>query len=196
MFSVGEREVIERFNELEFSSFKLKDLFNKQTMKGYPKKKENLQPEETGYYVYGQNIRRQYEYKILMDEVYLHKVDSSHPILAYTSSVGEIGIITESFYRSGDNGAFQGLLPKWNNERRDLQFVLVILKKQFESFGYATSMSNIINLEFSLPVQSSGEPDWSLMKIFISAIEKVVIRDVVRYADKKINATKEVINKS
>lgn len=33
------------------------------------------------------------------------------------------------------------------------------------------------------------------MKVLISAIQKLVIKDVVLYADRKINATKAVINK-
>ena len=33
------------------------------------------------------------------------------------------------------------------------------------------------------------------MPILISAIQKLVIKDVVLYADKKIEATKKVINK-
>lgn len=39
-------------------------------------------------------------------------------------------------------------------------------------------------------------PDYSIMETFISAIQKLVIKDVVLYADKKINATKEVVNNS
>ena len=34
------------------------------------------------------------------------------------------------------------------------------------------------------------------MSILVSAIQKLVIKDVVLYADKKIEATKKAINKS
>ena len=93
---------------------------------------------ENGFYVYGQNIKHQYDFKILMDDVYLHEVNPNHPILAYTSSVGEIGLIEESFYRSGDNGAFQALIPKNKAiSRYELQYILTVLKGQFETYGYA-----------------------------------------------------------
>ncbi len=62
--------------------------------------------------MFGQNIKYQYPQGILLDKKYLQSVDYQHPILGYTSSVGEIGIIKEPFYRSGDNGAFQGLFSK------------------------------------------------------------------------------------
>ena len=38
-----------------------------------------------------------------------------------------------------------------------------------------------------------GEPDYAAMQDFISAVQKLVIKDVVEYADKKIAATKEVV---
>jgi hypothetical protein len=43
-----------------------------------------------------------------------------------------------------------------------------------------------------LPALNS-EPNYPLMETFISAIQKLVIRDVVEYADKKIEATKKII---
>lgn len=194
----------------EARMFRVGDLFEKKTMKGYPKVKENLDTNETGYHVYGQNIMWQYPQKVVMDEIYLHKVNPEHPILAYTSSVGEIGMIDESFYRSGDNGAFQGLFPKWENNRYEVQYVLSILRRYFTNFGYSTSMANIIDLIFILPIQTDTNntpvidqnhtyhpdgyiPDWTYMEKYIRAIEKVVIKDVVDYKDSIIAKTKEIV---
>ena len=191
--------------------FRVGDLFEKKTMKGYPKTKENLKPNDNGYPVYGQNIRWQHPQKILMDETYLHKVAPEHPILAYTSSVGEIGMIDESFYRSGNNGAFQGLFPKWICNRYELQFILTILKKYFSNYGYSTSMAKIVDLEFPLPIQTDSSnhpvidpthkyhpegfvPDWDYMEKYIRAMEKVVIKDVVVWKDEMIEKTKMVVN--
>lgn len=44
-------------------------------------------------------------------------------------------------------------------------------------------------------LSKSGEPDYTQMETFIRAIEKLVIRDVVLYADRELAATKEVIEK-
>ncbi len=46
----------------------------------------------------------------------------------------------------------------------------------------------------SLPVKS-GKPDYDAMASIISAVHKLVIKDVVLYADKKIESTKSVVNK-
>jgi len=50
-------------------------------------------------------------------------------------------------------------------------------------------------LTISLPVKQ-GAPDYKKMSTIISAIQKLVIKDVVLYADRKITATKTVINKN
>lgn len=43
-------------------------------------------------------------------------------------------------------------------------------------------------------LSKSGEPDYTQMETFIRAIEKLVIRDVVLYADRELAATQQVIN--
>lgn len=47
-------------------------------------------------------------------------------------------------------------------------------------------------LNISLPTENN-KPNYKIMEILISAIQKMVIKDVVNYADKKIEATKNVI---
>ena len=46
------------------------------------------------------------------------------------------------------------------------------------------------NLNIKLPLEN-GRPDYEYMEILISAIQKLVIKEVVLYADRKIAATKE-----
>ena len=41
--------------------------------------------------------------------------------------------------------------------------------------------------------EKSGEPDYDFMKNLISAIHKLVIKDVVDYADEKISTTNLII---
>lgn len=191
--------------------FRLDWLFTKKTMKGYPKVKKNLEENPNGYYVYGQNIQRQHPQKILMDEIYLHRVDPEHPILAYISSVGEIGLIDEDFYRSGDNGAFQGLFPKDRKySKLEVLYFLSALKKRFADFGYTTGMSEIMSLTILLPIQTDAAgqpiinpakayhldgfiPDWDYMAAYIRAIEKLVIKDVVDFKNAFIAGTTSVV---
>ncbi|MGN8376194.1 restriction endonuclease subunit S [Helicobacter pylori] len=168
-----------QLNAIKWGEFKLGDLFEKRTMRGYPKKDENLTENENGYHIFGQNIKHQYPQKVLLDEKYLHRISPKKPILAYASSVGEIGLIKESFYRSGDNGAFQGLFPRFKDYNvRHLLFILSKLKNIFNDFGYATGMSDVLNLKFSLPLkptanaQTLEDIDFDFMEKFIAELEQ------------------------
>lgn len=48
-------------------------------------------------------------------------------------------------------------------------------------------------LYISLPVNEAGNPDYGKMAIIISAIHKLVIKDVVAYSNRKIKATKAAV---
>ena len=175
---------------MKSQEFKLYELFDKKTIKGVPKIEEDLTENTTGYHVFGQNIKYQYPQKVLLNEKYLQVVKPEQPILAYTSSVGEIGIITESFYRTGDNGAFQGLFPKTEINIRGLLYILTLLKKHFSTFGYSTSMTKIMELSILLPVVESSDLaheytvndiDWQYMQERIAELEQERIAELDTY---------------
>lgn len=63
------------------------------------------------------------------------------------------------------------------------------------SWGDSVSSKKIKNDIVSLPC-SGNDIDYASMSILVSAIQKLVIKDIVLYADKKIEATKKAINKS
>lgn len=174
-----EREFLE--NGGEWKEVCVDELFNKKTMKGFPKYEENLSAKDEGFHIFGQNIRYQYPQKVILNNKYLHKIDKDKPILAYTSSSCEIGIIEESFYRSGDNGAFQGLFPKFKNyNKKHLLFILSMLKKHFNTFDYSTSMADFMKLEILLPFKN-GKINFSYMEKFIEELEAERIEELEAY---------------
>lgn len=61
------------------------------------------------------------------------------------------------------------------------------------SWGDSISNKKIQNEKVFLPTKNN-QPDYATMEKFISAIQKLVIKDVILYADKKIEATKKVVN--
>ena len=63
-------------------------------------------------------------------------------------------------------------------------------------FDYSNNFyaSDADELNIVLPIKN-GIPDYDAMELLISAIHKLVIKDVVMYANMKIAATKEIINK-
>ena len=61
-------------------------------------------------------------------------------------------------------------------------------------YGHNFYAKDADELNIMLPTKN-GKPDYDSMEILISAIQKLVIKDVVLYADRKIKATKDVVSK-
>lgn len=60
------------------------------------------------------------------------------------------------------------------------------------SWGDSISKAKIRKDKIALPTKN-GKPDFNVMETLISAIQKLVIKEVVMYADKKIAGTKTVV---
>ena len=76
-------------------------------------------------------------------------------------------------------------------------YFLTSMNKTFSTFSWGSSSFNvdIINCQkLQLPTKNN-KPDYATMETFIKAVEKLVIKDVVLYADSKIKATKNVVKK-
>lgn len=63
---------------------------------------------------------------------------------------------------------------------------------QFD-YGHNFYAKDADALYISLPVNEAGNPDYDKMAIIISAIHKLVIKDVVAYSNRKIKETKAVV---
>ena len=55
------------------------------------------------------------------------------------------------------------------------------------------SFAKIKNFDLQLPVKNNGEIDFVFMEKFITAVQKIVIKNVVDYKDRQISATKQVV---
>ncbi len=62
------------------------------------------------------------------------------------------------------------------------------------SWGNSISKAKIKNDKISLPVKD-GKPYYGWMDTLVSAVQKLVIKNVVLYADRKIQATNQIITK-
>lgn len=126
----------------------------------------------------------------------------SNPISLFPANSLTVDIFGNTFYRSFSYGAGDDTGVYWNDEKKytkeQMLFFAVAITKSLQgkfSYGHKLRSSQSLNLKMQLPVKF-GEPDISCMETLISAIQKLVIKDVVLYADRKIAATKESIEKS
>lgn len=80
------------------------------------------------------------------------------------------------------------------DKSNQLYLATCIRKSLAHKYSWGNSISNakIKGDKVMLPVRD-GAPDYAAMQDFISAVQKLVIKDVVKYAEDKINATKKVV---
>ena len=80
------------------------------------------------------------------------------------------------------------------NKEVQLFFVSTINKLQILFTEYSSNATDKLpDLNIQLPTKN-GEVDYQFMSDFIRVIEKIVIKDVIEWTDRKIEATKEVVS--
>lgn len=123
----------------------------------------------------------------------------SNPVATFPKNSITIDIFGNAFYRNYDFGAGDDTGVYWNTERKLSREMMLFLTKTSEkalqgkfSYGRKLRSSQSLNLRMKLPTKN-GTPDYDFMNTYITAIHKLVIKEVVLYAEKKIQATQEAI---
>lgn len=125
----------------------------------------------------------------------------SNPVACFPKNSITIDIFGNTFYRNYDFGAGDDTGVYWNTQRNYametmLYFATVMRKTVADKFSYGHKLRSSQSLDFimKLPITRNGKIDYEYMETYISAVQKVIIADVVQYADKKIAAAKQIIN--
>ena len=125
----------------------------------------------------------------------------SNPVASFPKNSITIDIFGNTFYRNYDFGAGDDTGVYWDNEKNYSKETMLFFAASMEKsisrkfdFGNKLRSSQSLNFIMKLPTQNN-QPNYTIMETFISAIQKLVIKDVVLYADRKIAATKTVVNK-
>lgn len=120
----------------------------------------------------------------------------SNPVASFPKNSITIDIFGNTFYRNYDFGAGDDTGVYWNNEKKYSKETMLFFAASMEKsisgkfdFGKKLRSSQSLNFTMKLPAQNK-QPNYAIMETFISAIQKLVIKDVVLYADRKIAATK------
>lgn len=96
------------------------------------------------------------------------------------------------FYSNDSHNLVLYLKNKEVNRKKTQLYLSTCINKSLRhkySWGDSISNKKIQIDKFSLPTKGQ-EPNYTIMETFISAVQKLVIKEVVLYADRKISATK------
>lgn len=123
----------------------------------------------------------------------------SNPVASFPKNSITMDIFGNTFYRNYEFGAGDDTGVYWNvaNEypKEAMLYIAASMAKSVAgkfSYGEKLRSSQSLNFRMKLPCKNN-EPDFEKMTLLISAIQKLVIKDVVLYADKTIEATRKII---
>lgn len=110
---------------------------------------------------------------------------------------GKTFVVTyqESDFYSNDSHNLALHLLGYNANKLEYLYLATCVYKSLShkySWGNSISKTKIKKDRINLP-SKDGKPDYESMELLISAIQKLVIKDVVLYAERKIDATKQAV---
>ena len=185
--SAEEEKALEAFKTVKWGEFEFKQIFNN-IKQGRRLKKEDQKEGTIPFVMSGTTNTGVVGY-------------ISNPVASFPSNSITVDIFGNTFYRNFDFGAGDDTGVYWNdkeNYSKDemLFFTAAMGKSLFGKFDYGNKLrsSQSFDIKMQLPTKNN-KPDYATMETFIKAVEKLVIKDVVLYADNKIKATKNVVKR-
>ncbi len=184
-----ESEALAHFNELKWKQFSYSEIFN-HIKQGRRLKKGDQKPGKIPFVMAGTTNTGIVGY-------------ISNPIATFPKNSITIDIFGNTFYRNYDFGAGDDTGVYWNDDKNysseQMLYFSSCMEKSIRgkfSFGKKLRSSQSFDFRIFLPTTPDDSPDYAFMETFISAVQKLVIKDVVLYADKKIAATKQTVRKN
>lgn len=151
--------------------------------------------DEKKYPFYGQATTNNgiIEYRHLKDDVLNNKLGKS-TILIHSNNQNTVYLDTP-FYLKDGHGA-TSVLQSENLNKITAQFLMGSIKKvilQKYTYNSKATKIELKNSEINLPINPDHTPNYDYMSLVISAMQKVVIKNVVDYLDVRIEATGEIL---
>jgi hypothetical protein len=180
-----------RENEVKWKKFKIGDLFEVNSYKKrFDANKVNIL-EEGHPYVVRTALNNGIRGYLKEDEEFLNEGNT----ISFGQDTATM-FYQEKPYFTGDK--IKIIKSKYKEfNKLNSHFFVSTMSKSFSTFAWGSSSFsiNIIeNQEIYLPIKNN-EIDFEFMEILISAIQKIIIKDVVLYSSKKIEATKKLVFK-
>ena len=188
----AEKKALDNFDSLKFEEFNVVDVFNVKNSGNILSRDISENSGKTPYLCASAENNAVSSY-ISYNENYL---DKGNCIFIG----GKTFVVTyqeKDFYSNDSHNLILHLKNECERSKKNQLYLATCINKSLGhkySWGDSISKSKIQTDRVSLPVVNK-QPNYAVMETFISAIQKIVIKDVVLYADKKIAATKTVVNK-
>lgn len=196
-----ESEALAHFNELKWKEFRIGDLYNKIELHNlnFDKKKDTSSEKSEKYTLpivnakHGENGIMFYGDKNIFDSEEM-TIDIVQNGAVATGDVypqpQRTGVLWDAYLIKS---------IKHKDSRESLFYFTATIQKSIKQkfcYEFKATWERVKEEMIFLPVTSDDSPDYAFMETFINAVQKLVIKDVVLYADKKIAATKQAVHKN
>ena len=120
----------------------------------------------------------------------------SNDVKVFQSNSITIDIFGNAFYRNYEYGMGDDTGSYWNEKKIDklsMLFITTMVNKLLSGrydYGHKLRSSRTYRFKLKLPSRN-GKPDYEFMNTFIVLVQKNVIKNLVEWADKKIELTKK-----
>jgi hypothetical protein len=182
--TIEEEKVLNDFENQKFEEFKVIDIFDVKNTKNILSR-DIIENSGKIPYLCASTENNAISTYISYDEKYLDKGNC-------VFIGGKTFVVTyqeNDFYSNDSHNLALYLKNSKVNRLNQLYLATCINKSLGYKYSWGDSISNrkIQTDKVSLPIVKK-QPNYEIMEIFISAIQKLVIKDVVTYIDKKINS--------
>ena len=189
--SVEEQNAIQEYETLDFSEFDITEIFESKNTSNILSTQITENSGDTPYLCASSENNGVSSY-ITYDERYLEKgncifIGGKTFVVSYQAN---------DFF-SNDSHNLALYLKNCDKSKLKHFYIATCLFKSLShkySWGNSISKTKIKNDKISLPIKD-GKPNYDVMDLLISAVQKLVIKDVVKYSDAKLSATKQIDEK-
>ena len=180
--TVEEEKVLEYFDSEEFNDFKVIDVFNVKNTKNILSR-DIIENSGKIPYLCASGENNAISSHISYDEEYLEKGNC----IFIGGKTFVVSYQEKDFYSNDSHNLVLYLKNEEEKSRLSQLYLATCINKSLgHKYSWGDSISNrkIQTDKVSLPIKNQ-QPNFEIMETFISAIQKLVIKEVVLYADKK-----------
>lgn len=194
----NEQAALDELDTVTWGTFKIEDVlvWQKNISELNPLHLDSLSvSDEQKYPFYGQatNNNGIIEYRHLEDDVLNNKQGKS-TILIHSNNQNTVYLDTP-FYLKDGHGATSVLQSEYLDKMTAQFFMASIKKVILQKYTYNSKATKIElkNTDINLPINPDKTPNYDYMSLVISAMQKIVIKNVVDYLDVRIEKTGHMV---
>lgn len=193
-----EKLALQNFDTLEWQEFRMGDLFDRVSTVKLPYKAADLPKEATA-----ENPLPCLTSSFMNQGLNYYAPKENVTVLKHVISIPSNSDVYRAYYQSHDFTVLSdAYVIRWNLNDREISaqeylFMVACINQvtDLPIYSYKNKLGgwNVVQDKYIMLPVCNGAPDYAAMQDFISAVQKLVIKDVVKYTEDKINATKKVV---